>query len=116
MMSVPPSADGIRRAGHVTIAFSAQTGEAEQTIKRYLKAELYQSAQVMEVMDRAEDLVAALFARYWPDPEALPPDWRRGADDDQRRGRRIADFLAGMTDQFALAEYRRLFDQVPDFG
>jgi dGTPase len=35
---------------------------------------------------------------------------------EERRARRIADFLAGMTDRFALAEYQRLFDQVPDFG
>jgi dGTPase len=112
-----PSADGIRLAGRVTVAFSADVAEAERSIKRYLNAELYQSPVVTDVMRQAETLVAALFEHYWRVPEALPEAWRRDLDDDdQRRGRRIADFLAGMTDRFALAEYRRLFDRVPEFG
>lgn len=114
--SCEPSPDGLREAGRVTVAFSAETAEAEAAIKRYLGAELYRSPPVMEVMTQAEELVAALFARYWDDPAALPEAWRQDLGDDQRRGRRIADFLAGMTDRFALAEYRRLFDRMPEFG
>ncbi len=116
LASCEPSPGGLREAGRVTVAFSAKTAEAEAAIKRYLGAELYRSLRVMQVMDQAEELVASLFARYWEDPAALPEAWRLDLGDDQRRGRRIADFLAGMTDRFALAEYRRLFDRVPEFG
>ena len=71
----------------------------------------------MEVMDKAEGVVARLFARYRDDPTALPAPWREpaGASDDQR-ARRIADFLAGMTDRYAIGEYRRLFDETPELG
>ena len=61
-------------------------------------------------------MVGDLFRRYSADPEALPPEWREQAPP---RGtpayaRHISDFIAGMTDRFALAEHRRLFDATPD--
>ena len=114
----PRSVDDIRRAGDATVAFSSKVGEAERAIKRLLSTELYRSALVVEVMEKAETLVAELFRRYWSDEAALPAAWRKSMDqtDDERRARRIADFIAGMTDRFALAEYQRLFDRVPEFG
>jgi len=62
------------------------------------------------VMERAEEVVDCLFTRYWEAPASLPEEWRSAVDsDDAARGRRIADFLAGMTDRYALAEFERLF-------
>jgi dGTPase len=116
LASLVPTADGIRKAGRVTVAFSVEVAKAEAAIKAHLNARLYRNPSVLLVMNEAEEIVTALFGRYWQDPDAIPAGWRDPADDDQRRGRRIADFLAGMTDRFALAEYARLFDRVPDFG
>jgi len=70
------------------------------------------------VMTAAEGVVERLFERYWRDPDALPPEWQIGLDpgDTERRARRISDFLAGMTDRYALREHHRLFDASPDLG
>jgi dGTPase len=113
-----PTSDAIRWAGHPVVSFSPETADAESDIKAFLHAELYRNAVVADVMDKAESLVAALFERYRNDPDALPEAWRTSVThaDDAHRGRHIADFLAGMTDRYALSEYQRLFDRVPDFG
>ena len=67
-------------------------------------------------MGGAEDIVADLVRHYAANADALPPDWSAGfADlDSNRRMRRIADFVAGMTDRYAIAEHRRLFDATPE--
>ncbi len=113
----PASADDIRRAGRTVVGFSETMAAADAAIKAKLGREVYRSARVMEVMDKAEAVVVSLFARYRDDPTALPAPWREavGENDDQR-ARRIADFLAGMTDRYAIGEYRRLFDETPELG
>jgi len=68
-------------------------------------------------MERAEHLVEKLYARYVAEPTSLPAEWRpRAGDDDDRAARRIADFIAGMTDRYALAEHLRLFDEPAELG
>jgi dGTPase len=64
-------------------------------------------------MGDAERVVADLFGRYRGDPDALPPEWR---DQAPAKGysRYVCDFIAGMTDRYALAEHRRLFDATPE--
>ena len=61
-------------------------------------------------------MVCDLFARYAATPADLPADWAHGveAGDDDGRLRRIADFIAGMTDRYALVEHARLFDSTPE--
>ncbi len=68
-------------------------------------------------MQRGEEVLSRLFARYLSDPAALPPEWRAGIANmtEAERARRVADFLAGQTDGFALHEYQRLFDEFPEF-
>ena len=70
----------------------------------------------MRVMGEAEDIVANLFARYLDDPSALPPEWQDGLAEEggAARARRIGNFIAGMTDRFALTEHQRLFDSTPE--
>jgi dGTPase len=62
-------------------------------------------------MDRAKQVVAALYAAFTADPGLLPPDWAAscGAPGDAATGQVARDYIAGMTDRFALAEYRRIF-------
>ncbi len=70
----------------------------------------------MRVMRSAEEIVRDLFQRYHAEPEAMQEAWHKAAAglNERARARLIADFVAGMTDRYALAEHRRLFDATPD--
>ena len=112
----PKSVDDVRGHGEVLIAFSADVGEAEAAIKSFLKLRMYRHSRVMRVMGDAERILFDLFARYQKVPDDLPPEWRPpdGTDGETDRARRIGNFIAGMTDRFALTEHQRLFDSTPD--
>ena len=108
----PDSADAVRAAGRPVIAFSSAMADSDRAIKAMLKAHVYRHRRVMDVMDKAEGVLARLFARYVDDPAAMPEAWRPlPGDDAGARARRVGDFLAGMTDRYALGEYRRLFGE-----
>jgi dGTPase len=113
----PRSADAIRESQAPVIGFSAGMAAADADIKALLGKAVYRHPRVLDVMTRAEDVVSRLFGRYVADPLAMPQEWRPdpGADD-RRRYRRVADFLAGMTDRYALQEFRRLFDEPAELG
>jgi dGTPase len=112
----PKSVGDVRSHGEVLIAFSADVGEAEAAIKAFLKLRMYRHSRVMRVMGDAERILFDLFARYQRVPDDLPPEWRPpdGTDSETDRARRIGNFIAGMTDRFALTEHQRLFDSTPD--
>jgi len=112
----PRSADDVRRAASPVAGFSAGVAEADRAIKSFLKTHMYRHARVMRVMDQAVGVVRDLFARYGAHPDDLPAEWQEGLAglDGASRARRIADFIAGMTDRFALAEHSRLFDSTPE--
>lgn len=113
----PRSADDVRRANAPIVGFSETMAGGDREIKRYLTANLYRHDRVATVMARAEGLVAQLFERYRDDGEALPEAWRPATDTDEAgRTRIIADFLAGMTDRYALSEYRRIFGEEAALG
>ena len=112
----PKSVGDVRSHGEVLIAFSADVGEAEAAIKAFLKLRMYRHSRVMRVMGDAEQILFDLFARYQKVPDDLPPEWRPpdGTDSETDRARRNGNFIAGMTDRFALTEHQRLFDSTPD--
>jgi dGTPase len=113
----PGSADDVRRAGAPVVAFSPRMAAADRAIKAMLRVSVYRHQRVMDVMDRAEEILRRLFARYVEDPMAMPDGWRpSSADDEAARARRIADFLAGMTDRYAIAAYEQLFGKAADLG
>jgi dGTPase len=108
-------ADAVRLHGSAVIGFSDDVASAELVLKRHLYTHFYRAPRVMTVRRRADDVVRRLFARYLEDETALPPPWRLGgAHEMARRARRACDFIAGMTDRFALLEYQRLFDAVAE--
>ncbi|MCS0504694.1 deoxyguanosinetriphosphate triphosphohydrolase [Ancylobacter mangrovi] len=114
--AAPGSSDEVRRHEGAVVAFSAPFAEAERAIKAFLFPRMYRHPRVMREMEVAGEVVRALFTRYMADPLALPPEWRAGIEGraEDGRARRIADFLAGQTDRYALAEYARLFDRAPE--
>ena len=87
-------------------------------IKIFLKERMYRHPRVMLVMGEAESILFDLFARYQRSPHDLPPEWLppdgEGTEGETDRARRIGNFIAGMTDRFALTEHQRLFASTPD--
>src|SRR6201996_8430072 len=113
----PASADDVRNHDAALIAFTREMTEAEAAIKAFLKLRMYRHERVMRVMRDAEQLVFDLFALYQKDPDAMPAEWLPPESHGEReaeRARRIGNFIAGMTDRFALTEHQRLFDSTPD--
>jgi dGTPase len=116
--AAPKSVDDVRNHGDVLIAFPAGVAQAEAEIKSFLKQRMYRHPRVMRVMGDAESILFDLFARYQRMPGDLPTEWLPpdGGDTETEtaRARRIGNFIAGMTDRFALTEHQRLFDSTPD--
>jgi dGTPase len=112
----PGSPDDLRRAPSGVSGFSPAIAEADRAIKDFLERRMYRHVRVRRVMDDAAQVVRELFARYSRCADALPPEWREGLSDLDKpeRERRVADFIAGMTDRYALAEHGRLFDSTPE--
>lgn len=112
----PVDASAIRKAGRPIVGFSPATGEQLAGLKQFLFARVYRHPRVTRIMNGAEEIVRDLFKRYLSDGAALPDDWRMVAAKQTSRAqaRVIADFVAGMTDRYAIAEHRRLFDATPE--
>jgi dGTPase len=112
----PQSAHDVRRHTQPLIAFPPDVAGQEAEIKAFLKQRMYRHARVMRVMGEAEQILFDLFARYQKSPGDLPAEWIEGTERETgaARARRIGNFIAGMTDRFALTEHQRLFDSTPD--
>jgi dGTPase len=111
----PRSADAIRHAPNPIVAFSDPMRRDLDLLRAFLFARVYRHQRIVRIMDQAGGMVQDLFRRYGADQAALPPEWREQAPaSGAAYARHIADFIAGMTDRFALAEHRRLFDATPD--
>lgn len=111
------SAEDVRMAGKTLIAFSPATANAEKGLKEVLYKRVYRVEAVMKPVRESEAVVERLFAAYM-DGDDMPGRWAeaaRIADDAKARARIVADFIAGMTDPYALDEHQRLFDARPEF-
>ncbi|HWA23327.1 MAG TPA: deoxyguanosinetriphosphate triphosphohydrolase [Caulobacterales bacterium] len=108
----PQSAEDVRAAGYALIAFSPEMHEHEAALRRFLYERMYSSPRINHMMARARGIVRELFSLYREDPNVLPDDWRarvENTDNDRTAARVICDYIAGMTDAFAIDEHRRLF-------
>jgi dGTPase len=108
----PGSVEDIRRAGAPVVSFSPAMGEADRAIKAFLFPRMYRHPRIVRIMSDAQQVVTDLFARYICAPHDLPP--RDGPAEAPTGPRQIADFIAGMTDRYALCEHARLFDSTPE--
>ena len=108
---------GVQTCGDVRLArkqlagFSASLAEEERALKRFLYERLYNVPELVPVRMEAQRVVANLFAAYRDDPSLLPDNWQRG-EGEVCRLRAIADFIAGMTDRFAVARHEQLVGPV----
>ena len=112
----PRSADDVRHADRQVVGFSAEMEAADRAIKGFLYPRMYRHPRIMRIMGDAERVVCALFARYSEKPADMSAEWAQTveAGDEADRPRRTADFIAGMTDRYALIEHGRLFDSTPE--
>ncbi|WIJ23752.1 deoxyguanosinetriphosphate triphosphohydrolase [Devosia sp. RR2S18] len=111
------SPEEVRRAGRTLVAFSADTARAERGLKRFLFERVYRHPSVMAPVHQSERVVSDLFARYLRTSD-MPGRWgasATAAPSEAARAEVIGDFIAGMTDPYALDEYARLFDARPEF-
>jgi dGTPase len=112
----PGSAYDVRHATRTMVAFSTAMQSELDELRAFLYARVYRNERIARIMSDAERVVADLFQRYIGDAGALPPEWREQAPQmhTSAYARHVSDFIAGMTDRYALAEHRRLFDATPD--
>jgi dGTPase len=111
---MPPSVADIRAASDAVIAFSPAMQAGDKAIKGFLYPRMYRHERVMRVMDDAGRVVRDLYGHFAANPADLPAEWRAGLSDAGTRARRIADYIAGMTDRYALVEHARLFTATPE--
>jgi dGTPase len=112
----PCSADAVREAGEPLVGFSAAMAQADSAIKGFLLPRMYRHERIMRIMDAARGIVRDLFTHYLAHPDHLPAEWAQdvGEADAFGRARRVADFVAGMTDRYALIDHARHFDSTPE--
>ena len=103
--------DEVRAAGRQLVGFSSEMQDEERALKRHLYTRLYDSAALTPIRLEAQRIVADLAGVFRERPECLPEGWQRG-DGEQARLRGIADFIAGMTDRFAIARHEELIGPV----
>ena len=113
----PRSARDIRQAGRVIAAFSAGMAETDKQIKAMLFKRIYRHPDIMRIRAGAATIVKDLFAAYMNDPREMQSHYwvdHIAGLSEAAKARHVGDYLAGMTDTYAISSHRRLFDQTPD--
>ena len=110
------SIDDVRAAGQTLIGFSDGVREESLELKRFLRTALYNHYRVRRMTRKAEQIVSDLFGVFMNDARLLPPQFqaktRTAPDEPTARARVVADYVAGMTDRYAIREHKRLFDPI----
>jgi dGTPase len=109
--AAPARAAALRGAGRAMAAFSPARWEEVKALKGFLFDHMYRHPQVIGSRERAKAVITDLYEAFLADPGLLPPDWAAacGAGGDAATGRVARDYIAGMTDNYALSEYERVF-------
>ena len=112
----PADAEEVRAAGEPLVGFSAAMAAEHLALKRFLMDHLYRHFRVLRMTRKASRVIRELFAAYFEDVRLLPMEHRDAAlaggerDGTAGKARAVADYIAGMTDRFAIVEHGRLFD------
>ena len=113
----PMSADDIRKAGETIITFSDAMAETDRQIKKMLFSKIYRHPDIMRIRAGAAQIVTDLFNAYMADPTLMRSDYwveHTAGLEIPAKARHVGDFLAGMTDTYAVRVHRQLFDHTPD--
>ena len=109
------SADAVRAAGRATCAFSSDLAAQERTLKRFMYDRLYHHPQQLQTAERARQVTAELYAAFAQDPALMEAGWAsRLPADEPQRSRHIADYIAGMTDRFAISSHAAIYGRTPE--
>lgn len=108
----PETAADVRALGRPLVAFSREMNDHNAVLKEFLFTRMYRHYRVNRSMSKAKRIVRDLFELLHREPELLSPEWQQGCDGPEgfKTARRVCDFIAGMTDKFAIEEHRKLFD------
>jgi len=106
--AAPQSIEDVRAAPPL-IRFSPTMREETTALKRFLHANLYRHFQVNRMRVKASRVMRELFEAFMTDPVLLPPDYQEASGNQDRQARKIADYIAGMTDRYAIREHRRIY-------
>ena len=110
----PRSVEDVRALGRPLAAFSEDIAERQKPLRAFLFERMYRHHKVNRMMSQARRIVRELFGLFLSEPETLPPPWRDKAkaagDDMTKRARVVCDYIAGMTDTYAIEEHRKLFN------
>lgn len=113
----PQSADDVRAAGQVIATFSEEMAGTDRQIKKLLFSRIYRHPEIMRIREGAATIVKDLFAAYMNDPKEMQSHYwvdHIAGLGEAARARHVGDYLAGMTDTYAVNAHRRLFDRTPD--
>jgi dGTPase len=105
------SADDVRACGQQVVAFGDVMSANDRALKAFLFKNMYRHSKVTAMMAQAKRVVSDLFALFLREPSVMPAQWSDLCDGPStaRTARVVSDYIAGMTDRFALEEHRRLF-------
>jgi len=114
--AAPEVADDVRNLDYAVVSFSAGMEAMEKQLKAFMFERVYRSEEVMQPVKEAEKIVSELFDAFMDLDNAMPQteEWHVVGLNRNERARRVADYIAGMTDRFARSEHRRLFDRNRD--
>ncbi len=105
--------EDVYNADRPLVSFSKNMAGNVRSIKEFLNEKMYKHYKVCRMSNKAKTIVKELFTVLYNKPECLPTNWRSRTEmaaNDEQRARFVADFIAGMTDRFAIDEHKRLFD------
>ena len=114
--AAPESLDDIRQQGKPLIGFSEEMYAYNQELKRFLRKDLYQHYRVRRMSTKADRIIKSLFDIFIEDPRLLPPEYDSKVSQMEKvegvagKARVVADYIAGMTDRYAIGEFERLFN------
>ena len=112
----PDSVDAVRLLAKPLVGFSEPVAAEHLELKRYLRDHVYRHYRVLRMTNKANTVVRGMFETFFARPELLPSEHAESARDmeaqagERGRARAVADYIAGMTDRYAIVEYERLFD------
>ena len=109
--AAPASAAAVRGAGRAMVAFSPARWDEVKALKKFLFDRMYRHPQLLQTRARAAAVITDLYEAFLAEPGLLPADWAAtcGMGGDAATGRVARDYIAGMTDNYALSEYNRVF-------